>query len=453
MADSQPLERKTVAALAALYIFRMLGLFMVLPVLSVLGQEYPQATPALIGIAIGVYGLTQALLQIPLGLLSDHIGRKPVIIFGLVIFGVGSVIAAEANSIWMLILGRGLQGAGAIAAAIMALLTDLTSEKNRTKAMASLGVSIGVAFAISLVIGPLIASAWGLSGIFWVSAALIIPGVWITLGVVPNPPKSLINKSQPVFHQISSIVRHGQLLRLDVGVFVLHMAMTSMFVVIPTFLRDELALAVDSHWMIYLPVMLVSFIAMVPLVIIAEKRQKMKPVFMLAISFVFLAQIVFSQLIHNTALWVVALFVFFWGFNLLEATLPSLMSKQAPVGSKGTASGVFSTFQFLGAFCGGVVGGFLVQNYGSAAVFEFAAVMILIWFSLSLSMKVPLPLRELVLSADEHCFSELEPKLRQLAGVCEVSFKENSQEILMRVDQSKFKQDSIDGLGLGLSIR
>ncbi|GAA6169784.1 MFS transporter [Sessilibacter corallicola] len=454
MPNNPPLERKVVFSLASLYVLRMLGLFMVLPVLAVLGVEYSGATPVLLGVALGIYGLTQAAFQIPLGALSDYVGRKPVIVFGLILFFIGSVVAAEATSIWQLITGRALQGAGAIAAAIMALLTDLTSENNRTKAMASLGISIGVAFAASLVIGPLIASTWGLSGIFWLSAILVIPGFWIILKVLPTPAKSVgAGQQKPIYQQIGSVFLHPQLLRLDVGVFVLHLLMTSLFVVMPGILFENLGIAVAQHWLIYLPVMVVSFIAMIPLVIIAEKHRKMKPVFLSAITFLLISTLLLSGFNDSLVVCVIMLFVFFLGFNLLEATLPSLMSKQASSDTKGSASGVYSTFQFMGAFVGGALGGYLSQHFGAQSVFYVGAALTGVWLLIAMTMSIPKALSSVIVETSQTQFFRVEPQLRGINGVYDVTFIEEESSAHLRVDEKEFEVSNIEALGLRATIR
>lgn len=425
----------------------MLGLFMVLPVLVVLGADYQGATPALLGLALGVYGLTQALLQIPLGLLSDFLGRKPVIIAGLAVFALGSVTAATATSIEWLIIGRALQGAGAIAAAVMALLTDLTSDENRTKAMASVGASIGVAFAMSLVLGPVIASVWGLAGIFWVTACLAVMGILVAAFVVPKQPKSPVVEQGSAGSRLRTVLGHSQLVRLDLGVFFLHFLMTALFVAVPGVLVQS-ALPVAKHWQVYLPVMVIAFVAMVPLIILAEKRRKTKPVFLIAVASLCVSLLLMA-LVPASLVWaVVLLLVFFWGFNLLEATLPSLMSKTAPAGTKGAASGVYSTCQFLGAFAGGAFGGWLLQQYGSHAVFWLGAVVAAVWWLFSYSMSVPKPTQQVVVNLEGRSFEQLAEPLKRLNGVLEVTHLQELKAASLRVHSDEFQRGSLQALGL-----
>ena len=382
-------ERRAAFGLAGIYGSRMLGLFLILPVFALYAEHLASATPVLIGMAIGIYGLTQALLQIPFGLLSDRIGRKPVIVGGLLLFALGSVIAATADDIWMIILGRAIQGAGAIAAAVMALLADLTRDEQRTKAMAVVGVTIGFSFTVALVAGPLF-NAWvGVPGLFWITAALAIAGILILLLVVPTPDHSSVHsEAEPVPGLFGRVLRDPQLLRLDAGIFILHLVLTALFLALPLVLRDA-GLPVEQHTWLYLPVMLLAMGIMVPFVIMAEKKGKMKPVFTGAIALLGLALAGFWLL--STSIWGLGLMllVFFTGFNLLEATLPSLVSKQAPGAIRGTAMGVYSTSQFSGAFIGGLLGGWIHDHFGETMVFLMAVGFILLWLALAAGMRIP----------------------------------------------------------------
>lgn len=422
---------------------------MVLPVLVVLGADYQGATPVLLGLALGVYGLTQAVLQIPLGLLSDYIGRKPVIIAGLVVFMLGSITAAAAQSIEWLIIGRALQGAGAIAAAIMALLTDLTSDQNRTKAMASVGASIGVAFALSLVIGPLIAAQWGLPGIFWVTALLALLGIFVAVFIVPKQPKAIAgNAKNSPWQRLNEVVKHRQLLRLDLGVFFLHFLLMAIFVAVPAQLVNALDVPISRHWLIYLPIMVVAFIAMVPLIIMAEKRGKTKPIFLLAVGSLALSLVLMAIAASSLTIMVILLLLFFWGFNLLEATLPSLMSKTASTDTKGAASGVYSTCQFLGAFAGGALGGWLYQVGGGQVVFLVGAAIALLWLIISWSMSVPKPTSQVLVSLGNLAFEQVAGQLKGIEGVLEVTYLQEHGAASLRVQSGRFDRASLQALGL-----
>jgi len=382
-------ERRSALGLAGIYALRMLGLFLILPVFAVQAQSLAGATPLLIGLAIGAYGLTQALLQIPFGLLSDRIGRKPVIFAGLALFALGSIVAAMSDSIHGVILGRVLQGSGAIAAAVMALTADLTRDEVRTRAMAGIGVSIGMSFALALVLGPALAHWVGLDGIFWFTALLAMGGILILALVVPSPAHSTVHRdAEPVIGQLGGVLRNPELLRLDFGIFCLHFSMTSLFLVVPLALRD-LGLPVGHHWWIYLPVLALSVVIMVPFIIQAESRGRMRPVFLGAVLTLATAMMglhFYAAGIAVIAFWLV---LFFAAVNLLEASLPSLVSKVAPAVAKGTAMGVYSTSQFIGAFCGGTFGGWVHQVSGEGGVFLFAATVALVWLAVAWPMSNP----------------------------------------------------------------
>ncbi len=385
----KPQERRATLGLAAIYGSRMLGLFLILPVFALYAEHLPSATPVLTGVAIGIYGLTQAALQIPFGLVSDRIGRKPVIVAGLILFAIGSVVAATADDIWMIIAGRAIQGAGAIAAAVMALLADLTREEYRTRAMATVGVTIGFSFTVALIAGPLF-NAWiGVPGLFWLTAILALVAIAILLGVVPTPDKSSVHEeAEPVPGMFGRVLRNPQLLRLDLGIFCLHLVLTALFLAVPLELVDA-GLPVAEHAWLYLPVMVLGMGLMVPFVIKAEKGGKMKEVFLGAIGLLGLAQLGIYTM--EGSLWglAAALLAFFTAFNLLEATLPSLVSKLAPGQIRGTAMGVYSTSQFSGAFFGGLSGGWVHQHYGTSAVFVTSALITLIWLLAAQGMEVP----------------------------------------------------------------
>jgi len=389
-------EKKSAASLAAIFGLRMLGLFLILPVFSTYAHGLNGALehPELVGIALGAYGLTQALLQIPFGMMSDRFGRKPVIAAGMLLFAIGSVIAAMSTSIEGVLLGRIIQGSGAVAAAITALLADLTRDEHRTKAMATIGMTIGVSFAVSMALGPIL-NAWiGVDGIFWLTATMALLSILVVYFVVPDVKISKHHSDSDVnTDSFGRILRDKNLLRLDAGVMILHASLTALFVVLPMVLADKNLhlLSLNEQWKLYLPVMLASFVFMVPLIIIAEAKRKMKQVFILSIALLLVACVMFA-VGHASLLWIaMALLVFFTGFNTLEASLPSLVAKYAPAGVKGTAMGVYNTSQFFGAFMGGVLGGFLyqpaAQNY--ATVFWVVAVLFVLWLLIAASMQQP----------------------------------------------------------------
>jgi predicted MFS family arabinose efflux permease len=417
-------ERRAGISLALIYAFRMLGLFMIMPVFALYAEKLPEATPFLAGLALGIYGFTQALLQIPFGMLSDRIGRKPVIFAGLVIFALGSLVAAQADSIYGIIFGRALQGSGAIAAALMALAADLSREEHRTKMMALIGASIGVAFAAAMVLGPVLNEWIGISGIFAGTAALALIGIAILYLVVPDPMHIHFHSDAQVRSgALLDVLRDGQLLRLDLGIFVLHFALMCVFLVMPLELRDTASLAPPDHWKLYLPVFGMSLVIMLPFVIIAERNRRMKQVFLGAIATAALAVtgFIFSSDLKTLAL---SLVFFFAGFNLLEASLPSLISKTALATQKGTAMGVYSSSQFMGTFCGGLVGGAVHGYWGIDGLYITVTAVLLLWLILASSMRQPRYLSTYLLNVgvrDESDISGLTRELAAVAGVAEVS--------------------------------
>jgi MFS family permease len=417
-------ERRAGVSLALIYAFRMLGLFMIMPVFALYAEKLPEATPFLAGLALGIYGLTQALLQIPFGMLSDRIGRKPVIFAGLVIFALGSLVAAQADSIYGIIFGRALQGSGAIAAALMALAADLSREEHRTKMMALIGASIGVAFAAAMVLGPVLNQWIGISGIFAGTAVLALIGIAILYLIVPDPLHTHFHSDAQVQSgALVDVLRDSQLLRLDFGIFILHFALMCVFLVMPLELRDTASLAAADHWKLYLPVFALSLVIMLPFVIIAERNRRMKQVFLGAIATVALAVtgFIYSSDLRTLGL---SLVLFFAGFNLLEASLPSLISKTARATQKGTAMGVYSSSQLMGAFAGGLVGGAVHGYWGIDGLYITVIVVLLLWLVLASSMQQPRYLSTYLLNIgvrNESEISGLTHELAAVAGVAEVS--------------------------------
>lgn len=428
-------EQHAAASLAALYALRMLGLFMVLPVMVLEGEKLQGATVSLLGLAMGIYGLTQALLQIPAGTLSDRIGRKPVIIGGLIIFALGSVIAASADNIWMMLLGRALQGAGAIASAIMALLTDLTREEHRMKAMAIVGVSIGMSFSVALVLGPFLANLGGLSLIFGATAVLAILGALFVWLAIPNPPVHVSRDTTAVWSEVFKQARNPQLWPLNTGIFLIHALMVGVFIAIPKALVPLLEpYELSASW-VYLPVLLLAFMLMVPFIIIAEKKRQMKGVVIVGVVVIALS-LVLMVFAYNIWHWLGAMLLYFWGFNLMEASLPSWLSKIAPAGAKGSAMGIYSSMQFMGAFAGGAFGGRLYEHYGSAILFVGFAALILVWGVYLALSKAPKYLSSVELSAP-HCTLEQLEQLEQLLGVVEVSWAKEGA-VYLKVETELF---------------
>ncbi len=383
-----PSERRASGWLASIFALRMLGLFLILPVFAIYGRELPGGQEAyLIGLAISIYGLTQAMFQIPFGAASDRFGRKPVIVAGLIVFAVGSVIAALSTNIAGVIAGRAIQGAGAISAAVSAFIADSTRDEVRTKAMAMVGGSIGLTFAFSLIAAPPLTAWIGLSGLFWLTAVLACLGIVVVLWGVPPAP---VREEQPEPIRHGDVLFNPQLLRLNIGVFVLHVCQTALFVVVPTLLVDRGALPAPSHWQVYLPVIVVSFVLMVPPMIMAERRGKLREVFLGAIALLMVAMLAAPALTHTALAGLVTfLMLFFIAFNLLEAMQPSLVSRLAPAHVKGFAMGVYNTTQAFGLFLGGIVGGALAKRFGDNMVFYVCAALAAIWFVAAFSMQPP----------------------------------------------------------------
>ena len=381
-----PEERRAGASLAAIFALRMLGLFLILPVFSVYAKTLPGGDNlALVGFALGAYGLTQAVFQIPYGIASDIYGRKLVIVIGLIIFAIGSFVAAWAPTMNWIIVGRVLQGAGAISAAVTALAADLTREEHRTKVMAMIGSSIGLVFALSLVGAPLLYGLIGMGGLFSMTGVLALAAIVLLLKAVPPAPPPHGHAKLP----LRRVVLDPDLMRLNVGIFLLHMVQMAMFVVVPHALVDHGGLEAASHWKVYLPAVLVSFAVMVPAIIAAERKDKMRPIFLAAIGLLVVVQS--GLLIFSGSLWALALWLtlFFVAFNVLEATLPSLVSRTAHPAAKGAALGVYNTTQALGLFIGGALGGYIAQNFGDNAVFAACTGLMLVWLVVANSMNFP----------------------------------------------------------------
>lgn len=447
--DLFPRQTQAVISLTSLYMLRMLGLFMILPVFALYAGDFSGSTPLLVGVALGAYGLSQAILQIPFGLWSDRIGRKPVIVIGLLIFAIGSVVAANAHSIYMIILGRLLQGAGAISGTLMAYVSDLTSEKNRTKAMAIIGASIGISFGVSLILGPMLSAYGGVAAIFWVTALLSFLGLFVIYFAVPNIPKTSYTSREvrAVPELLSVSFTDKNLLRLNGGIFTLHFVLMSTFLVLPVLLRDVEGLPSAHHWQVYLPLMFFSFIAMLPAMIFAEKKQAVKAVFISSVATMAIT-LFFLSIWHMQRLPMLALyFVFFTAFNLLEAMLPSLISKTAPAGGRGTAMGVYSTSQFLGAFCGGTIGGLLLQYGSTQLLFLAGAVLVCTWFSYALSMEKPQPLKNMVLLLRE-VNQDASENLLNIPGVEEVMVIADQRRAYIKVNEKELDRAALDKMTL-----
>ncbi|KGJ99200.1 MFS transporter [Thalassotalea sp. ND16A] len=432
------IEKKASLSLATVFGMRMIGLFMILPVFAIYGVELEGYSPMWLGLAIGAYGLTQALLQIPMGILSDRIGRKPVIIGGLVLFCLGSIIAALSESVYGVVFGRAIQGMGAIASATLALAADLSREEQRPKVMATIGMFIGLSFAVAMVLGPIVAGSFGLAGLFYLTAILSVTGILLVLFVVP----SSINTAPKGDHvaipnKLLNLIKHPQLFRLNLGVFILHVALTAMFVALPLMLINT-GFAVSDHWRLYLPALLLSFAIMVPFMIWAIKKNKEKLVFCSAIVLMTMSLLLLWQKHDDFYFMVLFVVMFFAAFNYLEATMPSTLSRIAPAGDKGSAMGVFSSSQFFGAFIGGLAGGTVQTYFAPSSVFLFSAGLLVVWLIFALGMSEVKKSKNISFKInfdDELHAQTLASKLAKTKGVIESTIVYSDSVAYLKIDE------------------
>ena len=382
------LERRASVSLAALFALRMLGLFLILPVFAVHARGLPGGEQAaLVGFAMGVYGLAQAILHLPFGLASDRFGRKPVIVAGLVLFALGSFVAAQADSVAGVAIGRAIQGAGAISAAVTAFIADSTRESQRTKAMAMVGGSIGLTFAFSLVAAPALYGWIGMDGLFELTGALALLAIGLTLFVVPPAPVAQSGSALAAPVNLRSVVRDTDLMRLNLGVFVLHCVQMASFVVVPGWLVERAGLGLAEHWKVYLGVVLLSFLVMLPPLFWSERRGRLREIFLGAVALLLAVCVGFMSQPAGLVAMAGLLLAFFAGFNVLEASLPSLVSRLAPAGSKGAALGIYNTMQALGVFAGGALGGLLLARWGGGAVFAACSALLVVWLATASGMR------------------------------------------------------------------
>ena len=440
-----PLEKRAAVSLAAVFGLRMLGLFMLMPVFAIYGSSLEGFSPIWVGLAIGAYGLTQAILQIPMGMLSDRFGRRRIIVLGLVLFAIGSVVAAMAESVYMVTLGRAIQGTGAIASAVLALAADLTREEQRPKVMAVIGMCIGMSFSLALIFGPMLAESFGLSGLFWITTFLALAGIVVVLTLVPAAVnKAPRGETVAIPTLLAKLIRHPQLVRLDIGVLILHLMLTAVFVSLPQMLIATGMPAIE-HWTLYFPVLIGSFFLMVPFIIIATKKAKEREIFLLAILGLTISLIGLYFGGNNLTAIVASVLLFFVGFNYLEASLPALVSRITPPGNKGSAMGIYSSSQFFGAFLGGMLGGVIADLSSPEAVFIGAALMGVVWLVIALGMVVPK--RSKPLSIDIHCQDEshagqLAEQLVMLPGVLEATVVFEENRCYLKVEDKVFDLDA-----------
>ncbi|MCC5792028.1 MAG: MFS transporter [Legionellaceae bacterium] len=437
---------RTVFPIALIFSFRMLGLFMLIPVFSVLALQLEQATPVLIGIALGAYGLSQGILQIPFGMLSDRYGRKPIISIGLILFALGSLAGALSTSIYGMIFARTLQGMGAIGSVLIALSADLTADEHRTKGMALIGMTIGLSFALAMMIGPPLARFFGLAGIFYFSIMLAACGLLLLWLVIPNPTREIFHAdSETQTGLLLDVIRKPALLQLNASIFLQHLLLTTTFFAVPIILHRPLADGtMIQTWYFYLPVMLIAFLLMVPLIILAEKRQHMKRVMQGAILATLLAQLLLGYYSNLFICFSLLMTLYFTGFNVLEACLPSLISKHAPVKNKGSAMGVYSSCQFLGIFAGGFLAGILYKYYDTQGIFYANALLCLLWLAILFRFEPLAYFSTTILPLPSATDPEiLRQELLAITGVKDVYIAPEEQVIYIKFNKQQWQQADV----------
>jgi len=450
------LERRSTFALSSIFALRMLGLFMIIPVFSVAGQSYQGATPALIGLAVGVYGLTQAILQIPFSLLADRFSRKPLVVLGLLLFALGGAIAAMSETIYGVIIGRAIAGGGAVSAVVMALLADVTREEQRSKAMAVMGMSIGFSFMLAFSLGPWLTSLVGISGLFWVTTIMGLAAISMLL-LVPKVTRHHKNYQQGYLAQLKQVLKMGDLNRLHVSVFALHLLLTAMFIYMPSQLIQFADIPLASHGLVYLPLLIISLFFAFPSIILAEKYRKMRGIFLTAIGGIILGLLVLIFGYESKYILLAGLGFFFIAFNVMEALLPSWLSKSAPIQSKATAMGVNASSQFLGAFFGGMIGGQLLLLNNTALGWSILSGIAIVWLLISFGLAQPRYLSSLVLRLPEtKQTDEWTSQLLAIRGIEEVVVMSDQQFAYVKIDKQLIneaaRQDLTQLLGKDIAI-
>ena len=450
------LERRSTFALSSIFALRMLGLFMIIPVFSVAGQSYQGATPALIGLAVGVYGLTQAILQIPFSLLADRFSRKPLVIIGLLLFALGGAVAAMSETIYGVIIGRAIAGGGAVSAVVMALLADVTREEQRSKAMAIMGMSIGVSFMLAFSLGPWLTSLVGISGLFWVTTIMGLAAISM-LFLVPKITRHHKNYQQGYLQQLKQVLKMGDLNRLHISVFALHLLLTAMFINMPSQLIQVADIPLASHGWVYLPLLIISLFFAFPSIILAEKYRQMRGIFLTAIAGIVLGLLVLIFGFESKYILLLGLGLFFVAFNVMEALLPSWLSKSAPIQSKATAMGVNASSQFLGAFFGGMIGGQLLLLNNTSMGWGILTAIAVLWLLISFGLVQPRYLSSLVLALPESKQTdEWTSQLLAIRGIEEVVVMPDQQFDYVKIDKQLIdeaaRQDLTQLLGKEVAI-
>ncbi|WP_343597431.1 MFS transporter [Acinetobacter sp.] len=435
------LERRSTFALSSIFALRMLGLFMIIPVFSVAGQSYQYATPALLGLAVGVYGLSQSILQIPFSLWADRFSRKPLVIIGLLLFAIGGAIAAMSHTIYGVILGRAVAGAGAVSAVVMALLADVTREEQRSKAMAVMGMSIGLSFVVAFSLGPWLTSLVGISGLFWVTTLMGLCAIFM-LFLVPKTTRHHRNFQQGYLPQLKAVLKMPDLNRLHVSVFSLHLLLTAMFIYVPSQLIEYAGIPLSKHGLVYLPLLLIGVLLSFPSIIVAEKYRKMRGIFLFAITGVVLGLLILIFGYTSKYVILLGLGLFFVAFNVMEALLPSWLSKSAPIQSKATAMGVNASAQFLGAFFGGTLGGQLLMLHNTTVGWSILTVISVVWLLIGLGLKQPRYLSSVILKLPEQKQTdEWTTQLLAIHGIEEVVVMPDQQIAYVKLDKKQLNED------------
>lgn len=439
-----PLERRAAFALSSIFALRMLGLFMIIPVFAVAGQDYLYATPALIGLAVGIYGLSQAIFQIPFSMVADRFSRKPLIILGLALFALGGAIAAMSESIYGVIIGRAVAGAGAVSAVVMALLADITREEQRSKAMAIMGMSIGMSFVIAFAISPWITSHVGISGLFWLTCVMGILAIFV-LALVPNIQRFHQMKKQNFAQQLKQVLSMRDVNRLHISVFMLHALLASMFVYIPSQLINYADLPLKQHGWLYLPLLFISLLFAFPSIILAEKYRKMRGIFLSAVLGIFISFVLLA--LGAEIVWVLylALALFFIAFNVMEALLPSWLSKIAPIQSKATAMGLNASCQFLGGACGGLLGGKLLTMHNTMIGWGVLVALSIVWLLVVLGLNQPRYLSTLVVRV-EQVSADLVERLLTIKGVEEVIQMSDDDVLYLKIERQQVDEQGREQL-------
>lgn len=442
------LEKRTGMMLSGVYALRMLGIFLLLPVFYLYASDLPGGdNPVAVGFAFGIYGLTQAIFQLPLGMASDKFGRKKIIYLGLLVFAFGSFLSAWADDVFWLTIARALQGAGAVSAAVIALLADLTREEVRTRAMAMIGLSIGLTFSVSLILGPLLDRLIGVRGIFILTGLFILAAIAFIHFLLPNPQQLRVHEDAAAnLRLFPQVFKNTELWRLNFGIFALHCAQMALFVTLPFVLEENLNFATQSHWLFYLPLTLLGIVLMVPAVIIGEKKHQLKPVLLLSVILMAFAQGIFALSVDSMWGIVLALGLYFIGLNILEAILPSWVSKVSPAQVKGTAMGVYNTMMSLGIFSGSLIGGFVLHHYGAAHVFYFCSALMLLWVILAWFAKKPRAVRSQMFAVPPQWqgnIHTLQVALKAVPGIAEAAFSQDEHTLYLKVLVQSFDEKSL----------